>query len=182
MSKPDEHPCRGRRPSRRFPVLALVLLYAGYAHASNLDVPPSPPAAPESRLVRELLEVDAQRALDAERRIRQDARQVANVPGHLPAPSAASAPTASTSPTPNAPPASPKEAPIPRLKGIVGVGGRLSAIVTADGQDTIYRDGLAAPFAGRDPGLRLVRIASPCADFLDTRNRSLAICVNGVHK
>ncbi|ARP82899.1 hypothetical protein CAL12_20165 [Bordetella genomosp. 8] len=182
MSKPDERASPGHRPRRPFSVLALVLLYAGYVHASNLDVPPAPPAAPESRLVRELLEVDAQRALDAERRIRQDARPVANVPGHLPAPSAASAPTASASPTPNAPPASPKEAPIPRLKGIVGVGRRLSAIVTADGQDTLYRDGLAVPFAGRDPGLRLVRIASPCADFLDTQKRSLAICVNGVHK
>ncbi|ANN73219.1 hypothetical protein BAU08_19380 [Bordetella bronchialis] len=132
--------------------------------------------------MRELLEVDAQRALDAERRIRQDARQVTNVPTHSPSPSATSAPTVSASPTPTAPPPSPKEAAIPRLKGIVGVGGRLSAVVTADGQDTIYRDGLAVPFAGRDPGLRLVRIASPCADFLDTRNRSLAICVNGVHK
>ncbi|OZI26055.1 hypothetical protein CAL26_01495 [Bordetella genomosp. 9] len=182
MSKPDEHPCLGHRQRKGFPLLALALLYAGYAHASNLDVPPAPPAAPESRLVRELLEVDAQRALDAEKRIRQDARQVANVPAHSPFPSAASAPTASASPTPNAPPSSPKEAPIPRLKGIVGVGGRLSAIVTADGQDTIYRAGRAAPFAGRDPGLRLMRIASPCADFLDTRNRAVAICVNGVHE
>lgn len=179
MSKPDRLRGAGRsallRPAALvLPLLVLPLLCAGYAHASNLDVPPAPPAAPESRLVRELLEVDAQRALDAERRIRQDALRTANIPAHGAPPS--------TTPVKKASPPAPKEAPIPRLMGIAGVGAHLSAIVESNGREVIYRRGTAAPVAGRDPGLRLLRIASPCAYFLDAHDRSLAICVNGVNK
>lgn len=148
-----------------------------FAQSAMEQVVPLPPPAPPAHLVRELLEEDAQRALVTERR--SGATQGGAVlPPSLKLPAAVSEPAADSS----APaPSPPKPAVNARLKGIVGVGGRLSTIVTIDGQDMLYHAGQQLPATGRDIGLRLVKIATPCAQFIDERHdtgTTISVCLN----
>lgn len=163
-------------------LVSLAMLSAAKAESLNLQVVPPAPPAPPTHLVRELLEEDAQRALLNERLNHAPKAPVA--PGITPV---SLAPTVSTNtsasafepgPAPTVPSVS-----VVRLKGIVGVGTQLSAIVNIEGQDVLYRAGQALPAMGPDKGLRLVRIASPCIKFTDIRHDTktpLSVCLNEV--
>ncbi|MDQ2148117.1 hypothetical protein RBI22_05315 [Alcaligenaceae bacterium C4P045] len=148
-----------------------------FAQSAMEQVVPLPPPAPPAHLVRELLEEDAQRALVTERRsgaIQGSAvlKQSMKLPASV-------SESASDSSAPVASP--PRPAVNARLKGIVGVGGKLSTIVTIDGQDMLYRAGQRLPATGRDIGLRLVKIATPCAQFVDERHdtgTTISVCLN----
>lgn len=154
------------------------------AQSATEHVVPAPPPAPPAHLVRELLEEDAQRALATERRS-------GSMQGTAALPATATLPaTVSASPPPAPAPAPTKSAVNARLKGIVGVGGQLSAIVQIDGQDVLYRAGQPLPAAGRDSGLRLVKIVTPCAQLVDHRHdtetetdteTSISVCLNEDH-
>lgn len=165
--------------------VGFLLPFAVSAESATLQIAPAVPPAPPAHLVRELLEEDAQRALVNERL--SHASNAHAAPG-----------IATVSPTPvvnagsfeagnsdsNVLAVPVKSAPPVRLKGIVGVGMQLSAIVNIDGQDAIYRAGQALPALGPDRGLRLVKIATPCAKFTDTRHDTethISACLNEVH-
>jgi len=162
--------------------IGFSLPFAVSAESANLQGVPTPPPAPPTHLVRELLEEDAQRALINERL------------SHAPKAHAASgitpvslAPTVSTNTSasafePGPAPTVPSVSAV-RLKGIVGVGTQLSALVNIEGQDVLYRAGQALPAMGPDKGLRLVKIASPCIKFTDIRHDTqtpLSVCLNEV--
>jgi hypothetical protein len=120
--------------------------------------------------VRELFEEDAKRALVNERLSHAPkAHAAADIMDASPAPVSSASSFEMGNSAGNVPAVPLKPAPMVRLKGIVGVGMQLSAIVTIDGQDTVYRAGQALPALGPDKGLRLVKIAMPCARFTDTR-------------
>lgn len=159
--------------------IGFSLPFAVSAESANLQVVPTPPPAPPTHLVRELLEEDAQRALLNERLNHAPKAHVA--PGTA---TVSLAPAASTSAfEPGSAPTISSVSAV-RLKGIVGVGGQLSAVVHIEGQDVVYRAGQALPALGPDKGLRLVRIASPCAQFTDIRHdpkTPLSVCLNEVH-
>ncbi|MDH0090895.1 hypothetical protein N7373_05495 [Achromobacter mucicolens] len=162
--------------------LAAPLLAAAQSAAEHIV--PVPPPAPPAHLVRELLEEDAQRALATERRS-------GSMQGTAALPAGANLPATVSASSPPAPaPAPTKPTVNARLKGIVGVGGQLSAIVQIDGQDVLYRAGQPLPATGRDTGLRLVKIATPCVQFVDHRHdtetetdteTSISVCLNEDH-
>lgn len=159
----------------------LALLPASAA-ATGLEIAPPPPPAPPAHLVRELLEEDAKRALINERLSNASKAAAAGETDHLPLPTARP-PRANESGVPAAESPEPTaiHQPVTRLKGIVGVGGRLSAIVSVDGKEAIYRSGQPLPAIGHDSGLRLVRIAAPCVEFSAERNattRRISACLN----
>lgn len=183
------NPAKPRRA--RWPLLfglltSLATPLSATAQSAAEHVVPAPPPAPPAHLLRELLEEDAQRALATERRS-------GSMQGTAALPAAANLPAtvgASSSPAPA--PAPTKPAVNARLKGIVGVDGQLSAIVQIDGQDVVYRAGQPLPATGRDTGLRLVKIATPCAQFVDHRHESepesetdaetaISVCLNEDH-
>ncbi|MFY2007028.1 hypothetical protein ACOTCS_24700 [Achromobacter xylosoxidans] len=148
------------------------------AQSATDHVVPAPPPAPPAHLVRELLEEDAQRALATERRS-------GAIQGTAALPTAVNLPATVNAPSPPAPaPIPTKSKPNARLKGIVGVGGHLAAIVHIDGQDLLYRTGQPLPATGRDTSLRLVKIATPCAQFVDHRHdteTTISVCLNEDH-
>ncbi len=148
------------------------------AQSATEHVVPAPPPAPPAHLVRELLEEDAQRALATERRS-------GPMQGTVALPAATNLPATVSASPPPAPAPAPTKSPVnARLKGIVGVGGQLSAIVQIDGQDVLYRTGQPLPATGRDTGLRLVKIATPCAQFVDHRHdteTTISVCLNEDH-
>ncbi|MBJ7264160.1 MAG: hypothetical protein JHC61_10725 [Burkholderiaceae bacterium] len=166
-------------------VIGFSLPFAVSAESTAPHIAPDVPPAPPAHLVRELLEEDARRALINERLSHASS-----------APAALGIATASPTLTVNAglfeagnsdsdvAVAPVKSAPSVRLKSIVGVGTQLSAIVNIDGQDVVYRAGQTQPALGPDKGLRLVKIATPCARFSDTRQDTatpLSVCLNEVH-
>lgn len=181
------NPAKPRRA--RWPLLfglltSLAAPLSAAAQSATEHVVPAPPPAPPAHLVRELLEEDAQRALATERR--SSAPQV-NSPAtavSLPPTLAAALPSDPAS-GPTSPGATPTKPTVnARLKGIVGVGGKLSAIVQIDGQDVLYRAGQPLPATGRETGLRLVKIATPCAQFVDHRHETetpISVCLNEDH-
>ena len=173
---------------RYMPWLAVISLALGFllpfavsAESATLQIAPAVPPAPPAHMVRELLEADAQRALVNERLSHASS---ANAASGITTVSPTSVASASSFETGNVPAVQVKPAPPVRLKGIVGVGMQLSAIVNIDGQDVIYRAGQALPALGPDKGLRLVKIATPCAKFTDTRHDTethISACLNEVH-
>jgi hypothetical protein len=161
-------------------VIGFSLPFAVSAESANLQGVPTPPPAPPTHLVRELLEEDAQRALLNERLNHAPKAPVA--PGITPVSLAPTVSTYTSAFEPGPAPPVPSVSTV-RLKGIVGVGGQLSAIVNIEGQDVLYRAGQALPAMGPDKGLRLVRIASPCIQFTDIRHdtqKPLSVCLNEV--
>lgn len=177
-----------RRPTPFWPMFFGLLVgwtlpLAVSAESSNLAVAPAPPPAPPAHLVRELLEQDARRALLNE--------QMADISksGSARSPSSTTLPEMARANGPDEPieaPAKPTEqATATRLKAIVGVDGKLSAIVEVDGRAVVYRAGQALPAGGHDGGLRLVRIAAPCVELADPRHEPearLSACLNEGHQ
>ena len=176
------------RLSAVFGLLAApVLPMTTSAESINLQVVPAPPPAPPAHLVRELLEEDAGRALANERLAQGHAastRASVSATNQLQVTTAAPDSNPGDSSEPVEPPKPrPRAA---RLKGIVGVSGSISAIVDVDGRDVMYRAGQRLPAMGHDPGLRLVKIATPCAIFIDNRHETekqtqISVCLNEVH-
>lgn len=119
--------------------------------------------------VQELLELDAQRALDEENRKAQTGKGGG---AHL---------AASGTPAPQAakpdPDATSVVAP-PRLLAITGVGKQLTVMVDQAGRRAHYRSGQAEPVAGVDLGLRLQAVSQPCASFVDQSQDVVTYCLN----
>jgi len=126
-------------------------------------------ALPISRTVQELLELDAQRALDEEKR---KAQSESGEGGHV----ATSGPPAALAAKPGSEPA-PVVAP-PRLLAITGVGKQLTVMVDQAGRRAHYRTGRAEPVAGVDLGLRLQAVSQPCASFVDQSQDVVTYCLN----
>lgn len=121
-------------------------------------------------LVRDMLDIDARRALITERQAASGnmlpAGSLPSVTGQF-----------QVQPADSQVPA--RAAAMPRLTGIAGVGTRLTAFIEAEGQKTHYVSGRAAPASGPDLGLRLHRIKSPCAYFEDQSGSAVTLCLNG---
>lgn len=177
-----------RRPKHFWQILLGLLVgwtlpFAVSAESSNLEVAPAPPPAPPAHLVRELLEQDARRALLNEQMGNTSKSSSARSETSISLPKEARAndldeplekPTAETA-----------RATVTRLKAIVGVDGKLSAIVEIDGREAVYRAGQALPTGGHSGGLRLVRIATPCVELADPRHEPearLSACLNEGHR
>jgi len=124
---------------------------------------------PVSQTVQELLEVDARRALDEEKRKGQP-----GIGGS--AQLSASGPPAAQAAKSN-PDAPPVVAP-PRLLAITGVGKQLTVMVDQAGRRAHYRTGQAEPVAGADLGLRLQAVSQPCASFVDQSHDVVTYCLN----
>ncbi|MFJ3464961.1 hypothetical protein [Achromobacter spanius] len=124
---------------------------------------------PVPRMVQELLELDAQRALDEEKRKSQP-----GIGGS--AQLAASGPPAAQAARPD-PDATPVVAP-PRLLAITGVGKQLTVMVDQAGRRAHFRSGHAEPVAGVDLGLRLQAVSQPCASFVDQSQDVVTYCLN----
>ncbi|MDZ5618022.1 hypothetical protein U2261_25645 [Achromobacter xylosoxidans] len=120
--------------------------------------------------VQELLELDAQRALDEEKRKAQSENGEG---GHV-ITSGRSPAAQATKPDPDA---APGVAP-PRLLAITGVGGQLTVLVDQAGRRAHYRAGHAEPVAGADLGLRLQAVSQPCASFVDQSQDVVTYCLN----
>ena len=130
----------------------------GLAQPGAQAIAPAPAPAPVSRLVKEILELDARRALLIEQRDNPNAASLGALPmGAGQPPAGVSEAAAAQSPGQSA----------QRLLAIAGVGRDLSAVVASAGQRWVFRAGHAAPIAGPAAGaaLRLVRIDTPCAVF-----------------
>ncbi|PQZ67596.1 hypothetical protein CQ050_17170 [Achromobacter sp. MYb9] len=126
-------------------------------------------ALPIPRTVQELLELDAQRALEEEKRKAQSANgggaqlAASGAPAAQPAkPSSESAPVVAP----------------PRLLAITGVGKQLTVMVDQAGRRAHYRTGQAEPVAGADLGLRLQAVSQPCASFVDQSQDVVTYCLN----
>lgn len=124
---------------------------------------------PVPQTVQELLELDAQRALDEENRKAQTEKGRS-------AQLAASGPPAAHSDKPD-PDAAPVVAP-PRLLAITGVGRQLTVMVDQAGRRAHFRSGHAEPVAGVDLGLRLQAVSQPCASFVDQSQDVVTYCLN----
>lgn len=124
---------------------------------------------PVPQTVQELLELDAQRALDEEKR-----KAKPGIGGS--AQVAAPGPPASQAAKPH-PEASPVVAP-PRLLAITGVGKQLTVMVDQAGRRAHYRTGQTEPVAGVDLGLRLQAVSQPCASFVDQSQDVVTYCLN----
>ena len=124
---------------------------------------------PVPQTVQELLELDAQRALDEENRKAQTGKGGS-------AQLAASGPPAAHAAKPD-PDATPVVAP-PRLLAITGVGRQLTVMVDQAGRRAHYRAGHAEPVAGVDLGLRLQAVSQPCATFVDQSQDVVTYCLN----
>lgn len=124
---------------------------------------------PVPQTVQELLELDAQRALDEEKRKAQP-----GIGGS--AQLAASGPPAAQAAKPD-PDATPVVAP-PRLLAITGVGKQLTVMVDQAGRRAHFRSGHAEPVAGVDLGLRLQAVSQPCASFVDQSQDVVTYCLN----
>ena len=125
---------------------------------------------PVSQTVQELLEVDARRALDEEKRKAQSENGEG---GHV---ATSVRPPAAQSAKPD-PDATPVVAP-PRLLAITGVGRHLTVMVDQAGRRAHYRAGHAEPVAGVDLGLRLQAVSQPCASFVDQSQDVVTYCLN----
>lgn len=158
---------RVARPVRLGLAFTLAAPIVCWAQATNLDIAPQAPEAPLSGLIRQLLEEDAKRALDQERR---QAMTQAVQSTSVTAPTAIAAPASLPSSTPG-----PGRG---RLIAIAGVGSRLLVKVQNDGRQAAYLSGLASPVSGSDLGLRLQEISPPCATFLDQAQESVRYCIN----
>ncbi|SEK05173.1 hypothetical protein [Achromobacter sp. NFACC18-2] len=124
---------------------------------------------PVPQTVQELLQLDAQRALDEEKRKSQSANGGST---QLAAPS----PSAAQDVGHNSE-AAPVVAP-PRLVAIMGVGKQLTVTVDQAGRRAHYRAGRAEPMAGADLGLRLQAVSQPCASFVDQSQDVVTYCLN----
>lgn len=124
---------------------------------------------PVPRTVQELLEFDALRALEEEKR----KTQAGNGGG---------GPAAVLSLTPPQTAQAASEAAsianVPRLVAITGVGDRLIVMVDQAGRRAQYRSGRAEPAAGADLGLRLLGVSQPCASFVDQSQDVVTYCLN----
>lgn len=124
---------------------------------------------PVTRIVQELLELDAQRALDEEKR---KAHIATSGGGQFGAPGQ----PAVRDVTQNTDPA-PVVAPL-RLVAITGVGRQLTVTVDQAGRRAHYRTGQPEPVAGPDLGLRLQTVSQPCASFVDPSQDVVTYCLN----
>lgn len=173
----DNRACRYRMAGCRLgasaALLALLLPAAGQAQPTlwrpmggqaqpgGQAIAPVPPAAPVSRLVGEILELDARRALLIEQRENTFVPSLGPVPLG-PAPLGASQPPGAANEPSTA---QPSGQPVAQLQAIVGVGRDLSAIVVRANHRWVFQTGRPSPVAGPDTDLRLVRINTPCAVF-----------------
>lgn len=139
-------------------LLVLLLPTVGQAQPSAQAAAPAPAPAPVSRLVKDILELDARRALLIEQRDSPNAAALGSLPmgAGQPPTDVSEATAAQTSGQSSE-----------RLQAIVGVGRELSAIIASADQRWVFRSGHAAPISGPAAGtaLRLVRIDTPCAVF-----------------
>lgn len=119
--------------------------------------------------VQELLELDAQRALDEEKRKAQP-----GIGGGAQLAASGSPAAQAAKPDPDA---TPVVAP-PRLLAITGVGKQLTVMVDQAGRRAHYRSGHAEPVAGADLGLRLQAVSQPCASFVDQSQDVVTYCLN----
>ncbi len=136
--------------------IGLGLLSPAITHAQpeSQTIVPSPPPAPPSHLVRQLLELDARQAL-AEERSKVKSPIPMSPLGEMPL---------SADPATTETPAPPK-APTARLLAIVGVGKRLVAHIQVGERQAAYLGGTASRIAGPDLGLSSLNISPPCATF-----------------
>lgn len=179
-----------RRTSRTH-AIALALLIAPCVSLATTEETPPPAiaptalAAPPAHLVRELLEEDAQRALVNER-ITAATQSGAGSAAAAAPPLASFGMTTATDGTAQATPGPrPRSAEPLRLKNIVGVGRRLSALVNIEGHDALYRVGHARAVSGDDSGWRLLQITPPCVELADPStevDRRVRACLNEVPK
>lgn len=134
----------------------LLRLGIDHARPGAQAIAPAPPAVPVSRLVKEILELDARRALLIEQRESTSAPSLGLVPLGAGQPPVAANETST---------AQPFGQPATQLQAIVGVGRDLSAVVVRANQRWVFQTGRPSPVAGPDMDLRLVRIETPCAVF-----------------
>lgn len=148
-------------------------------------IAPAAPSAPPAHLVRELLEEDAQRALLNERVTAapptnpeiSGRNQQPDADGGMATRAAGAAATTSV-------PLDWKANPI-RLKTIMGVGRRLSALINVEGKDALYRSGQQRAVSGVDGGWRLLQIAPPCVELANPSteaDRRVQACLNEVSR
>lgn len=125
---------------------------------------------PVPRMIQELLELDALRALDEEKRKTQAGiGRGGEIAGFGPPASQAAQPASETA----------SIATPPRLVAITGVGSQLVVAVDQAGRRAHYRSGRAEPVAGADLGLRLQGVSQPCASFVDQSQDVVTYCLNG---
>lgn len=122
-----------------------------------------------SHTVQELLELDALRALDEEKRKAQP-----GIGGGAQLAASRSPAAEAAKPDPDA---TPTVAPH-RLLAITGVGKQLTVMVELAGRRAHYRSGHAEPVAGVDLGLRLQAVSQPCASFVDQSQDVVTYCLN----
>lgn len=152
--------------------LACLAIPSFPAWASLPDLPP----APVGQAVSELLMLDANQALAAERGKGTSfaTSPTATFPG-VPVPDSANqavppdqAANTASKPTPRA---------APQLTSIYGVGNRLHAQVLIDGQPTLYATGRSRSLAGADTW-QLKRIAPPCVDLQSAAHGAMRLCAS----
>jgi len=146
------------------------------AHAEHLQAPAllvDPPPAPTTQYVRDLLVIDAAAALKEEADKAGHDRYWTMPHSAYPVPSAATA----RHDKDETHVASPQRS-VMRLKAILGVGSRLSALVDVQGRELVYRSGRAAPVSGPDTGLRLIKITVPCAEFVLDSGHPDTLCIH----
>ncbi|MEE9937531.1 MAG: hypothetical protein PIQ35_27610 [Achromobacter xylosoxidans] len=119
--------------------------------------------------VQELLELDALRALDEEKRKAQPV-----IGGGAPLAASRSPAAEAAKPDPDAAPGVAR----PRLLAITGVGRQLTVLVDQAGRRAHYRAGHSEPVAGADLGLRLQAVSQPCASFVDQSQDVVTYCLN----
>jgi len=162
--------CNKPRNLPGLPRAAVWLLLAGIRLSLAAGIPAMPPA-PNSLLVGDLLRIDAERARAAELAKAAGLAPVgAPASGFSPINASPASPTAGVSPpvVPGLSAVSPEPAtPAVSLAAIYGVGARLLADVSIQGQRVTYAAGRAQPIRASDPhtAYRLRAIRPPCVQL-----------------
>jgi len=156
-------------------LLALALLPPSvHAHSTALLLPPPP--SPAMQYVRDLLVLDAAAALNAEAvkvEMGSPRHLAAHPPGYFLSTEFASSSLSDDKQAQS----TPQPQRDVRLKAIVGVGQRLSAMLEIDGQTMVYRTGRDKPISGIDNGVRLIKISAPCVELRRKNGQSDTHCI-----
>jgi len=149
----------------RLGALCALLLPSLAAASSGLvpDIPPAPPA----QVVRELLELDARRAL---------ATELAKSLPALPSVAPVREPPGESTAAPEAADAQGPAATV-LLRGIYGLGPHLQVEMGIGNRRVVYRAGQPTPIAGDGLGFRLANVALPCVALTDPAGQPLQRCL-----
>lgn len=159
-----------RRGGRLHAILGAALAAACItASAETPSLSRNVPAAAVSETVQELLEVDAQRALAAERlRNRTTSGGVNGVPT-LSAQNGGSSPPSDVSAT---------SPPSLRLLGIFGVGSQLRALVSLRGDRLLVASGRPLPLSLKEAGYQEARVDGTCVHLTQQADLPTRICMH----